>query len=183
VLFKSTGLLRPLLVTLVFGILARAIRNANVVIVPLFVAAILPIAAYRDALSMLNDGEHPLRTASDCVRMIADQPGNAQVRERGLYMTGPDESFGHEYYYYFHRMRPIRRAQVPSLDILQADLYNPDEQRPVLIADKTYHAFLRESSLHPSLIPLVDFQDGNLLLLPGPYAACNVNTASDVAPR
>jgi dolichyl-phosphate-mannose-protein mannosyltransferase len=178
VLLSSSGLLRPLLTLAVVGMLAGLFRRVDLVIASLLVAALLPLAAYRAALLRLDTGESPLRTASDCVRSVAARPENADVRARGMYLAGPKDSFGHEYAYYFHRMRPLRRSETPPPAILDAYLHDTLARRPVVIAVKTFDDLTGGSATEPVIFPLVDFHDGDMLLLPDPYGVCRADAAA-----
>ena len=178
VLLRSSGLLRPLLTLFVAGTLSGLFRRVDLVVASLLVAAFLPLAAYRAVLLRLNTGESPLRTASDCVRRVAARPENADIRARGMYLAGPKDSFGHEYAYYFHRMRPLRRAETPQPAILDAYLHETLARRPVAIAVKTFEDLNGGSAAGPVIFPLVDFHDGVILLLPDPYGVCRADAAA-----
>jgi hypothetical protein len=119
---------------------------------------------------------------------VAARPENVNVQVRGMSMiTGSQddfgESFGHEHYYYFHRMRPMRHTMMSQSEIFDAYLYNPDEQRPVLIDKQTYLDLRRRSATESPSVPSIDLEDGVLLLLPGPYAVCSTNVASRAVER
>jgi hypothetical protein len=182
--FRSSGLLRPLLITLVFGVLARAIRSVNLVIVPVLVAAVLPLPAYREALSRLNMGEHPIRSAADCVLRVAARPDLVASGPRGMYVDGDGSDyvspFNHEYTYYFRKVNPWLRSRTTSREALYQYMYDPSQQRPMLISESRYRALRRSFSggtgapVSPSLMV---FADDVLFLLPGPYAVCSPDVA------
>ena len=166
---KSSGNLRPLMIVLVFGVLGRVIRSAQLFAV-LLIAAILPLAAYRDVLSRLNSGDHPMRSASDCVLGVLARPEIADAAH-GMYVAGDGTVFGHEHAYYFHRVRPWEREGIPRREKVLAYLSDPSQQRPVMMARSTYQQFSRDFA-NATLPPLADFDEGVVLLLPGPFAVC-----------
>lgn len=183
-IFKSSGVFRPAVVTIVCGVLAGAGRGASRAVVMLTVASLLPLAAYRATLPRLTAGQDPKRAASECILQVqARTPG----LPRGLYLDLPDSAILHPLYYYFRRVRPWTRAELPSPDDFLRYLHDPTVWRPILVWGETYQAFRR----HPGFLaafpggssasqPTVVFSDDVLLALPAPYTACSSN-ADDFA--
>ena len=175
-LFKSSGVLRPLFVVVVAGILTGAVPALSRAAVLLVVASLLPITPYRDTLAALDVGEHPMHTARDCVQQVNRQPSEAAYAARGLYVDGLMDGFGHEHYLYFRKIRPWTIAPKAAPENLGKYLYDPAEMRPSLVLDSVYQTFLREpdspSASGRPLPPMVSFGDV-VLLLPGPYAVCS----------
>jgi hypothetical protein len=174
VYFKSSGVLRPALIALTFGVLAGAGRSATKAIAALFVASLLPLPAYRTTLARLTVDVHPMRAASDCLQQVEAQLGTEP--RPGLYLDLPQEVVSHGLNYYFRRVRPWQRAPSPAPAALEPFLEDPASYRPMLVYDETYQAFMhgrsdtsaRDRTVSP---PMVSFPDV-VLLLPGPYAAC-----------
>ena len=177
-LFQSSGVIRPGVVVLVFGLLGGATRRASRVVVALVVASVLPLQAYRDQLPRLTVELHPMRTATDCLtRLQSDLPESA----RGLYVDVPDEFISHPLYYYFRRVRPWTRAPAADTAAIGRHLDAPAEWKPMLVWDSTYQAFMTARASaetgRPASPPMVALPDV-VLLLPGPYAACSASTPS-----
>ena len=169
VLFKSSGVVRPGIVLLLFGLLAGAGRRASAIAVALLVTILLPLQAYRDLLPRLTLEEHPMRSATDCLVRLQSAMGNAAP---GLYLDVPGEFISHPLYYYFRRVRPWTRAQSPDPAAIGLALGDPSHSRPMLVWDSTYQAFMSSQPSRPASPPMIALPDV-VLLLPGPYASCS----------
>ena len=95
-------------------------------------------------------------------------------------MDGLERGFGHEHYYYFRKVQPWRLATKASPEKLAEYLYDPAEQRPALVLDSVYQAFLKGDGVAATIRgvnspPLVRLGDV-VLLLPGPYAVCSLQS-------
>jgi 4-amino-4-deoxy-L-arabinose transferase-like glycosyltransferase len=172
-LFKSSGVVRPGIVLLLFGLLGGAGRRASAIAVVLFVMSVLPHQAYRDSLPRLTLDQHPLRNASDCLVRLQSAMGNPAP---GLYVDVPGEFMSHPLYYYFRRVRPWTRAEAGDPALIRQTLDDPSRARPMLLWDATYRAFMNSQPSRPASPPMIALPDV-VLLLPGPYASC-----SDSAP-
>lgn len=175
VLLKNGGLLRPWCVAVVLAVLAARSRLVDRLAIPLVILWMLPLPVYRDWLTRLTVGAHPMRATVECIHRI--QADVATPQPPGLYVDLPDTSLGHPLYYYFRRVRPWTRAESRSPLALQQYVNDPAERRPSLVWEPTYREFRRldhTSSLDmdAAQLPLVSFPDDALLLLPGPYGAC-----------
>jgi 4-amino-4-deoxy-L-arabinose transferase-like glycosyltransferase len=164
--FRSSGVLRPSLVAIVFGVLAGVGQGAGRAVAFLLVAAMLPLPEYRATLARLDVARQPLRNAVDCIHFVQAQSSEAA---RGLYLDLPDRVISHPMYYYFRRVRPWTRTESPAPDVLAKYLNDPEERRPILVWEPTYQAAVRGRSQAP---PMVTFTDDVLLLLPGPFGVC-----------
>lgn len=173
VLFKSSGIVRPTIVAVLFGLLAGARRTVSRVTGAVLVASLLPFPAYRTTLARLTVDRHPMATATACVRRVAD--GLDASAARGLYTEVPPELLTHGMNYYFRRIRPWARSETPSLEALGARLNDPSDGRPLLVPEATYQAYMRGAETgarqRTASPPLIGFPDV-VLILPGPYAAC-----------
>jgi hypothetical protein len=163
---------------LVLGILAGVPAVASRAAILLIVAAVLPLPAYRATLPRLLEDRRPLRTASDCLRRLeAREPS----MRRGLYVDVPAEDMTHPLYYYFRRVRPWLRVDRASPEALARYLDDPAEQRPILVSDDTYQAFMNAAPASGAggrrqSPPMANFPSVSLLL-PGPFAECSSDTA------
>jgi 4-amino-4-deoxy-L-arabinose transferase-like glycosyltransferase len=179
--FKSSGVLRPGALVVLAGILTGAVPSTSRAALLLVVASLLPLTVYRDTLARLDTGEHPMRDARDCILRVVSQPSGASLRPRGLWVDGLNHGFGHEHYFYFRKVQPWTVASKPSPDKLAEYMYDPAEQRPMLVLDSVYQDFLRGADM-PSpapgaaLPPMVSFGDV-VLIVPGPYAVCGSEVA------
>ena len=146
--FKSSGVFRPLLIAVVFGLAAGAGRMGTKVIVAVLVMSALPLPAYRQSLGRLNAAKHPMRTARDCIAQVqartAGLPG-------GLYVDAPPQALPYPHYYYFRTIRPWTRSESPSPARLQRYLYDPGEWRPILVWEPTYQEFRHRSDMAEKL--------------------------------
>jgi hypothetical protein len=173
--FRSSGLLRPVVVAMLAGLLAGAQRTASRAVVPLLVAGALPLPTYHATLARLRMDQHPMRSSIECIQRIQAQ-GGAPVP--GLYLDLPNSVISHPMYYYFRRIQPWTRATSPSFSQLYRHLFDSQQAQPILVWDETYQAFMDrpESPAGPiagplAAPPMVVLTDA-LVLLPGPYAEC-----------
>jgi 4-amino-4-deoxy-L-arabinose transferase-like glycosyltransferase len=175
ILFRSSGILRPILVIAALAILARASARVTRVIVVIVVLSVLPLRAYYETLKKLHESDHPLRTTSECVQRLQATTGIPP----GLYVNVPRDSMWHPLYYYFRRIRPWSRSRAESADALKQYLYDPAASRPVLIAEDYYRRFINAGGSTPPADPspaIFTVQEW-FVLLPGPYAACSPEAA------
>jgi 4-amino-4-deoxy-L-arabinose transferase-like glycosyltransferase len=178
-LFKSSGLFRPIVVALVFGVLAGAVDAGSRATAVILVSSLLPLAAYREVWSRIAAEEHPIRQARDCVRAV-----DRHVSGPGLYVDVPPEDLPYGLYYHFRQVRPWERTAAPSPAALGAVLEDRARPRAILVLDSTYQRYTHVAGSadgprqRTSSPPMRTFPPGVVLLLPGPYAAC----ASDREP-
>lgn len=178
--FKSSGVFRPLLIAVVFGLAAGAGRMGTKAIVAVLVMSALPLPAYRQSVGRLDAAKHPMRTARDCIAQVQARTAGLP---RGLYVDVPPPALPYPHYYYFRTIRPWTRSESPSPARLERYIYDPAEQRPSLVWEPTYQQFQREAdaagtpaSRQTTSTPMVVFTDvidNVLLLLPGPYGVCS----------
>lgn len=184
VLFRSSGVVRPILAVALFGVLAGECRRASRVVVALLVASVLPLQAYRDTVKQLTIERHPLRSASRCVADVERRRVQAGGEPNGLYVDADRADISHPQNYYFRRIRPWEYAVTPAGSVLSEYVNRPAAQRPVLIADRRYHDFVNRRGFGAEPPPWVHFNvNGLWLLLPGPYGACSVAATGAVAMR
>lgn len=174
VIFKSSGVLRPAIVAIICWVLAGESRRAARVVVPLLVAGLLPLPAYRQTFERLEDAPHPLRTARDCLLDVEQKAGTPV----GLYVDVPGEVMWHPIYYYFRRVRPWTRTEVVQPAAFNSYLNDPSQYRPILIWEKHYDQLVHPSNGSSATAPansppMATFAGDMLLLLPGPFSACS----------
>lgn len=177
VLFKSSGIVRPIAVILLAGIVARRSGRVAVLVTALAVGWWLPITFYKQTLPQLVVERHPLRDTSDCIRRVeASLPAGSAT---GLYVD-TDSSMWHPIYYYFRRIQPWTRQEAPAPAALARILREPEAMRPSLVQELRYRGYtngpdaaLFRQDVSPPMIGLLEY----VLLLPGPYAACSSEAA------
>jgi 4-amino-4-deoxy-L-arabinose transferase-like glycosyltransferase len=167
-LFRSSGVVRPATVVLLFGVLAGASRRASRVVVALVVASFVPLEAYREILPRLTIEQHPMRSATDCLQRIQREAGGTIP---GLYVDVPGEFISHPLYYYFRRVRPWTRAASPSPAALSQVFADSGQSPPMLVWDATYRDFMNAQPSRPPSPPMVALPDV-VLLLPSAYQSC-----------
>ena len=172
-LFKSSGIVRPLVLILLAAVVARRSAHVAGLVVAITLASFLPIDSYRGTFAVLEEQKHPLRDAADCIMRIEQQlaPG----ARPGLYVD-TDSSMWHPIYYYFRRIRPWTRQETASSQGLRATLYGPGIVKPSLVQELRYRDYLSgpegdtfRRGGTPPMIGLMEYA----LLLPGPYSACS----------
>ena len=173
--FKSSGVIRPVLLILLLAIATRTSARVGGLVVGLLVFSAMPLAAYRGQLQRLPEGKHPMRTAAECVQRIQAESGTGA----GILLDMP-EGIWHPLYYYFRRVQPVTLASTPFDPSIERYLHDPASPRPVLIDDKVWRDYVaerRDPAADPALSPpMVTFLN-SVLLLPGPYAACSSEAA------
>ena len=168
-LIRNSTFIRPMLIAALCGILIAQPRNIGRAVTVTMLALFLPLTAYFDALSHLNDQNHPIRSARDCVVGVSG-PQNS----RGLYVYVPDQHLPHAVYYYFRRVRPWSRATTLDSAAIERAIDDPTALQPALVWDA------RAAGDVVSRVPSVQFDDISLML-PGPYAVCATSSHSTVA--
>jgi 4-amino-4-deoxy-L-arabinose transferase-like glycosyltransferase len=180
---------------------ATAVRGSlPVVIMALIGAATLPITLYREGVSLMWAGEHPLRAARDCLEPLVagatgDDPhsGEPMVRGPGVWAEGV---LTHPFFYYLRTLGPWQEREDASDPTVYMHLYAPSKYRPVLLSNDLYAEFIREvgsdgpalieraarkAGMNPSdlaaiaqrsTIGVVRSANPAVLLLPGPYGMC-----------
>jgi 4-amino-4-deoxy-L-arabinose transferase-like glycosyltransferase len=173
-IFKSSGLVRPLLIAIVSGLLGGVGWSAPRLVTGLLVLSTLPLPVYRQSLSQLSNGSHPMRAARDCIAHVQATTAVAP----GMYVDVPPPRMPYPHYYYFRTVRPWIRTPLSAPEKLGPYLGDPAEQRPVLIWAPTYVQFQREiepgrGSNRPPALAFIHVDDV-LLVLPGPYGVCAI---------
>jgi hypothetical protein len=170
-LFKSSGVLRPLVVIMVAALVARRSAPAAPLAVALALAAAAPAGAYQHTIRRLSIEQHPLRDVTDCIAGVERDRPDGTVP--GMFVDSSD-SMWHPITFYFRRIEPWTRQEAASAEHLAARLAPPMMQ-PSLVRDTRYREYLdgpersRFGVVTPPMIPLYEYA----LLLPGPFRACS----------
>ena len=142
---------------------------------------VLPMNAYEDVLRRAKLEAHPLRSARDCLVAVRDRRVAAGAGAPGIYAVGEHQWFLHSYFYYLHHVGGWERAETLDPAALQAALFDPEHQRPVMIDDADYRAFKADHGDALRSVPVLPLREV-LLLMPGPYGVCGPS-ATTRAPR
>lgn len=174
-LFKSSGVVRPLIVITVAALAARRAARAASTIAAIVLLVVAPVRAYATVYPRLVEQRHPLRSLSECVLHVEAEQSSHGRPPVGLYVD-TEQSFWHPIYYYFRRIRPWTRATAPSPEAIGHMLHDPGAARPMLVSDVRYAEYaggpLAATLAHGMKPPMVELLEYKLLL-PGPYAACS----------
>lgn len=172
-LFKSSGVIRPLIAIVIAGLLTRRSALVATLVVLLTVLWWMPISVYESTIHQLTVERHPIRDASDCVRQVeATQTSDHPI---GLYVD-TDSSMWHPIYYYFRRIQPWTHQVNPAPAILDKNLHDSGALRPSLVQENRYREYLHgpdaarfSGGPSPPMISMFEY----VLLLPGPYSRCS----------
>ena len=181
-LFKSSGIIRPLVAIVLAGLLTRRSALVATLVVFLSVAWWMPVAVYESTIRQMRVEKHPLRDASDCVREVEASLGGANPA--GLYVD-TDSSMWHPIYYYFRRVQPWTRQTAPAPEILDRNLHDAGNLRPSLVQEDRYREYLHgpqasrfTDRASPPMMSMLEY----VLLLPGPYSRCSTEASLRASP-
>jgi hypothetical protein len=176
VLFRSSGMLRPLALIVLAGLVTRQSMRIAPLVVALTLVWWMPVAGYKDTFPLLLTERHPLRDATDCIRGV--EAARDPAKPRGLYVD-TDSSMWHPITYYFRRIEPWIVQEAPSPQNLYAHLQEP-ALMPSLVESKRLEGYVSAARAAgygrigmPPLISLREYE----LLLPGPYRVCSPEAA------
>ncbi|HXG56201.1 MAG TPA: hypothetical protein VNJ03_12550 [Vicinamibacterales bacterium] len=170
-LFRNASIVRPLLVAIACAALAGGVRTAAAGAVVLALAGLVPVplAAYAENLHTLRVDRRPLERLGACLRDVdeARRARGEAVVDRYSPVSG---GFLHSYFYYLRGGGWLD----PAVDDarLRAALFVQGQEAPVVIERASYSAFLERVGPDVTLPPAVS-RPGILVLLPGPYGACD----------
>ena len=172
-LFRNSHVARPLMISMLLATLAgRGVLAARLLLPLALLLAVLPAEAYEGTLRRTTLDEHPMRAARDCLMQVRQQEYEAHRPAPGIYVIGEQKWMLHSHYYYFRHIGRWERSETVVDDVLERGLFMPGHQRPMLIGDADYQAF---KARHPDTLQtlaMLRLRDV-LLLMPGPYAACD----------
>ena len=181
-LFKSSGMLRPLAAIVLASVLAHRASRTAPLVVALTLLWWMPVDRYKDTIRQMLTERHPLRDVSQCIQRVEASLGGGTPP--GLYVD-TDSSMWHPIYYYFRRIRPWTRQVEPSAQELDRRLRDPGAFGPSLVQEQRYRDYQRGGAVAglaggvtPPLISLFEYE----LLLPGPYGVCSPEAPLRAAP-
>ena len=181
-ILRNTHVARPLIVAVLLATLAgRGVMAARVLFPAAVLMLVLPMNAYEDVLRRARADVHPLRSARDCLVGVRRGLESSGGHPPGVYSIGEQRWFLHSYFYYLHHAGGWQRTEVLDDAALNAALFTPGQQRPVLIDEPDYREFKRAHEAALPDVPAVPLREV-LLLLPGPYAVCGPSVTTR-APR
>lgn len=174
VLLRNSTTIRPMLVAAVLLMLTGYRRLViGALLIPLFALA-MPIDPYGAVIDDLPTRRAPVRSMSQCLRKLQANGAPAGVFSHSTVTTN------WEYWYYFGPIgyRAPRRFED---HVVASRLFTPEAQRPVQMHESDYAAYRDRLEAAPAgadaatrleHMPRFTFDDGQMLLLPGPYGVC-----------
>jgi len=181
-ILRNAHVARPLIVALLLATLAgRGVMAARVLFPAAVLMLVLPMNGYEDVLRRARLDAHPLRSARDCLVEVRRGLESSGGHPPGVYSIGEQRWFLHSYFYYLHHAGGWQRTEVLDNAALNAALFTPGQQRPVLIDDPDYREFKRDHEAELRDVPALPLREV-LLLMPGPYAVCGPSVTTR-APR
>jgi hypothetical protein len=177
VLFKSSGVFRPVVVMMLGAILLGPRARFAPLLLAVTVLGVVPVAAYFTNFGRLGNEFHPIRTVRDCIQEV--QAGGAGLRP-GLYVD-TDKPIWHPTNYYLRRIQPWTRQDTPLPAGLDQRLHDPESWQPSLVAEGRYSAYrsgaeaYRFEGISAPQMTILE----HVLLLPGPYTVCSPEAALD----
>jgi 4-amino-4-deoxy-L-arabinose transferase-like glycosyltransferase len=185
VLFKNGSLPRPLLIGVLFAILGGWPQVGARALITVIILRVLPLPAYRDMIPLLAAQDHGIRYTAECVAAIEQQQrarGAADAVVSGVYVDATSDDISHPQNYYLRRLRPWTRSTPPSPEAVATYLYQPEFQRPVLIAEPRYQELVARGVIGGRPAGRRFGINNLMILLPGPYAACGTSLDRPAAP-
>ena len=174
-LLRNSGVLRPLVMGVVLGVMAGHASLATRAAILVVALLVLPWDGYRATLGSLSVSTHPFRSASRCVDEVERREAPAGGPKSGLYVDAAGTDILPSQYYYFRRIRPWIRSEAPG-SRATVESFTPGTERPILITDERYQDLRSRGAITSQ--PFVRFEPNDLLLvLPGAYAQCSLGDA------
>jgi 4-amino-4-deoxy-L-arabinose transferase-like glycosyltransferase len=162
---------RPAIVALPFTLPLALGPRVRRYVLPFVVLSLLPLPAYRASLLALTEESHPFRSTAECLARVDGRLGS----RRGVYVAWPYLGTSHPVNYYFRRVKPWEREiSVDPNKVAAYGLGNSADVRPILIYGTEYRKL--SAALREALPKPVDLQLDGLLILPGPYAMCQLGS-------
>src|SRR6185436_1306010 len=114
--FKSRGLVRPLIIAVLFGVLGGAQQLTTSAVVLILAFSMLPLPTYREELTTMQADQPFMSTISACLQQVEQGPSGTSPA--GLYVDLPVPALQHATNYYFRRVRPWTRAEKSAPELL-----------------------------------------------------------------
>jgi hypothetical protein len=170
--FRNSSVERPLVIALLFAMLAgHGVAAARVLLPAILVAAVLPMNQYRSILEQLGEERHVVRNVSECLQRIRTAEVAAGRTPPGVYAVGGERWFLHSYFFYLRKVGGWQSMTVADDSTLEQSLFTPGLQRPIMMGDPEYQEFKKRKGEALQAVPALALREV-LLLMPGPYAAC-----------
>jgi 4-amino-4-deoxy-L-arabinose transferase-like glycosyltransferase len=176
--FRNSTISRPLVVATLLLATVGLFRIVPMALVFVLLLVALPFDAYRNVKALevaqaRQDGA-PMRQLRECLLDLQRRGAPA-----GVYVHTADG--GQWKYVYYLRSPGWRTDEAADDGMLRDRLLTPAAERPVFLSEADYARFRRTRASKPDdagEIPRLDatrrivFDDGQMLMLPGPYAVC-----------
>jgi 4-amino-4-deoxy-L-arabinose transferase-like glycosyltransferase len=176
---RNSRLLRPALVGALLLVVTGRMQVMLRICVALVIISQLPLQAYTRTLRAFSESRLVFRPVRDCILQVQSRPEMMATGPRGMYYDGfgPDVPlpFNHEFNYYFRHVVPWAGVEDSSPERLYQFASDPAQQRPLLMVASRYYALLPEmTKAVGKSLPRVPLHDNVQLVLPGPYAVCDL---------
>jgi 4-amino-4-deoxy-L-arabinose transferase-like glycosyltransferase len=177
-LFRSSTTSRPLIAATVLMMVAGLFRMIPMILVVVLLLVALPFDAYRNVkaleVAQAKADDAPLGHLRNCLLAL-----QARGAAPGVYVHARD---GGQWKYVYYLRAPGWRIDDTADDRQLADrLLNPANERPVFLLHSDYLRFRQALAADPQRrmdvgrldgLRRIMWDDGWMMLLPGPYAAC-----------
>ena len=169
--FRNSSVERPLVIALVLATLGgQGVLAARALLPAILLVAVLPINEYRNTLRELPQEHHPVRTTSACLERVRSTELAAGKVAPGIYAIGGERWFLHSYFYYLRKVGGWQEGPADERT-LDRGLFEPGQQRPIMIGDAQYGQLRLRQGEALDKIPVLRLREV-FLLMPGPYAVC-----------
>jgi 4-amino-4-deoxy-L-arabinose transferase-like glycosyltransferase len=175
-LFRNSHVGRPLAVAMVLALIAGRGAMAARMLWPVgLMLLVVPVNSYENIWKRTLAIDHRLQNSGACMTRVQRAERAAGHAGQGIYSIGQHRWFLHSYYYYF---RDLGWDAVDDLDqrAVDAAIVEVGRQRPVLLDEGTFREIRPRYRDAP--LPRVPLTTA-VLLLPGPYAACDPPLAGE----
>ena len=178
-LFRNSTISRPLIAATVLCIVIGSFRFVPMALVTVLLLVALPFDAYRNVraleIAQARYEDAPMRTLRDCLLRL-----QALGVPRGVYVHTQDT--GQWKYVYYLRPPGWNTDETTDQRKLEERLLAPEAERPVFMHGRDYDGFrgaIAADPMRSAELPRLDgvrritWDDGWVMLLPGPYASCS----------
>jgi hypothetical protein len=169
--FRNTSVLRPLTLAIICGGLLAGPRAALAAALIVVASSLVPtpLSGYASNLERLTVHRRPLGLLAECLRSVDSLRRERGEPTPGVYAPVSETAFLHPYFYY---LRGVGwQAKEADHDLLQSALFDPGQERPVILDKSRYARFLETAGENARPVKALDFPNV-VVLLPGDYAGC-----------
>jgi 4-amino-4-deoxy-L-arabinose transferase-like glycosyltransferase len=189
-LFRNSSVLRPLAVAFVALLISVRLTPVRWALAIGLVAWLLPLSGYGQTLSRSQQTFRPIPRLASCIRDVSERI--TPERPPGVWVEARAISF--VYHYYLRGLGPWQERNIGSNPTVAMHLYTPALYRPVLLSLERHDGFAAElgsnrdnllarAAIKAEVDPRILFEAADrppgvvdfgteVMLLPGPYAAC-----------